>query len=67
MHESAAVGEHSKRDLHWDDKEGIRYLYPETGSSFLEDLALSCSSSAAAPSLMLGLLPVAALIRRRRS
>lgn len=67
MHASAVKGEHSKRDLHWDDKEGIRYLYPETGSSFLEDLALSCSSVGAAPSAMLALIPVAALIRRRRS
>ena len=68
MHASAVTGEHSKRDLHWDDKEGIRYLYPETGgASFLEDLALSCSSAAATPSMLLTLLPVAALVRRRRS
>ena len=67
MHPSAETGEHSKRDLHWDDKEGIRYLYPEVGNTFLEDLALSCSSSAAAPSMMLTLLPIAALARRRRS
>jgi predicted Zn-dependent protease len=67
MHASAVKGEHSKRDLHWDDKEGIRYLYPETGNSLLDDLALSCSNAAAAPSLMLTLLPVAALVRRRRS
>jgi len=67
MYASAKEGERAKRDLHWDDKEGIRYLYPERAKSFIDDLALSCSSSAAAPGFLLTLLPLVALIRRRRA
>ena len=67
MFASAVSGEHTKRDLHWDDKEGVRYLYPERTGNLLDDLALSCSSAAAAPSVMMTLLPVVALARRRRS
>ena len=47
--------------------EGIRYLYPEQMNSFLDDLALSCSSSAAAPGVLVTLLPMVALVRRRRA
>ena len=67
MYASAKEGERGKRDLHWDDKEGIRYLYPEQMNSFLDDLALSCSSSAAAPGVLVTLLPMVALVRRRRA
>jgi predicted Zn-dependent protease len=68
MFASATEGEHAKRDLHWDDKEGARYLYPAVMKNGLfDDLALSCSSSAAAPSLAVAFLPLIALVRRRRS
>lgn len=42
MFASTISGERTKRDLHWDDEEGVRYLYSER-----EDLltALSCSST----------------------
>jgi predicted Zn-dependent protease len=66
MFPSAEEGEHSKRDLHWDDKEGLRYLYPiNTTKGLFEGLA--CSSTAAAPSALLAALPLFAIARRRRS
>jgi hypothetical protein len=67
MYASAKAGEHTKRDLHWDDKEGIRYLYPVGVSNGFDSLALSCSSSASAPGLMVSLLPLLAMARRRRA
>ena len=68
MFASAKSGEHGKRDLHWDDKEGARYLYPpQAQSGLFNDLALSCSSSASAPGLAITLLPLLAIARRRRS
>ena len=68
MFASASEGEHGKRDLHWDDKEGARYLYPAvTKNNLFDDLALSCSSSAVGPSLAISFLPLLAIVRRRRS
>ena len=28
MHASTAMGEITKRDLHWDDEEAVRFMYP---------------------------------------
>jgi predicted Zn-dependent protease len=62
MFPSTEEGERSKRDLDWDDKEGLRYLYPITAAA-----GFACSSAAAAPSAIAAALPLLAIFRRRRN
>jgi hypothetical protein len=67
MFASAIEGEHAKRDLHWDDKDGARYLYPIIEAGPWADLAMSCSTAGFAPTWLFSTLPLLMMVRRRRA
>lgn len=62
MYPSAVEGERGKRDLHFDDEDGTRFLYPLTGASY----AAGCSTTGALPTTWALLLPLLAFVRRSR-
>jgi hypothetical protein len=61
MYEESHKGELRKRDLHWDDEDGLRELY---GQSSVPGFGCSVTSGSPSGALLLALLP---LVARRRN
>jgi hypothetical protein len=64
MHGSTALGEITKRDLHWDDEEAVRFMYPPRSNRGVFGCSTAPLSSALWVWLPIGLLGLA---RRERS
>ena len=71
MYATAMSGEQLKRDLHWDDEDGIRALYPSGDGSMPTEIdvmeLLGCTNVAALPGLLPALAGIFALRRGRRT
>lgn len=64
MHGSTALGEIKKRDLHWDDEEAVRFMYPPFNGRGV----FGCSTAPMAGGLWLWLpLGLAGLLRRQQT
>lgn len=68
MYASTTTGERTKRDLHWDDEDGARFLYPDGTSGIDNPFALfSCTTAGPIPpQFFTFLIPAAAAMLRRR-